>query len=151
MELINQSYSEYSNASIENTDNVISTNANSMLQYEQKHNVVLPPEEQMIAISARTIKKMKDECSDAKKQTFPYAELWLGLATLFLGAFLSALISQINYELKFLSVLFYSICPVGGVGFGVSYFFCRKNNMVSIADFAKRIDEQLPVYQEEEK
>lgn len=117
--------------------------SNHTLQYEQKHNVVLPPEEKKIAINISAIRKIRYECACAKENKFTYAELWLGLSTLFFGAFFSALISKIPYKVNFLSIFFYSVCPVLGGIFGVAYFFCRKNNNRDIVQLAEKIEEYI--------
>lgn len=57
--------------------------------------------------------------------------------------FFSALISQIPYEVSFLSILFYSICPVFGGIFGVAYFFCRKNSNKDIVQLAEKIEDYI--------
>lgn len=98
------------NVVIEEAGNVIDEKSNHTLQYEQKHNVVLPPEEKKIAINISAIRKIRYECACAKENKFTYAELWLGLSTLFFGAFFSALISKIPYKVNFLSIFFYSVC-----------------------------------------
>ena len=131
------------NVVIEEAGNVIDEKSNHTLQYEQKHNVVLPPEEKKIAINISAIRKMRYECACAKENKFTYAELWLGLSTLFFGAFFSALISKIPYKVKFLSIFFYSVCPVLGGIFGVAYFFCRKNNNRDIVQLAEKIEEYI--------
>ena len=94
------------NVVIEEAGNVIDEKSNHTLQYEQKHNVVLPPEEKKIAINISAIRKIRYECACAKENKFTYAELWLGLSTLFFGAFFSALISKIPYKVNFLSIFF---------------------------------------------
>lgn len=130
------------NVVIEEAGNVIDE-SNHTLQYEQKHNVVLPPEEKKIAINISAIRKIRYECACAKENKFTYAELWLGLSTLFFGAFFSALISKIPYKVNFLSIFFYSVCPVLGGIFGVAYFFCRKNNNRDIVQLAEKIEEYI--------
>ena len=94
------------NVVIEEAGNVIDEKSNHTLQYEQKHNVVLPPEEKKIAINISAIRKIRYECACAKENKFTYAELWLGLSTLFFGAFFSALISKIPYNVNFLIIFF---------------------------------------------
>lgn len=131
------------NVVIEEAGNVIDEKSNHTLQYEQKYNVVLPPEEKKIAINISAIRKIRYECACAKENKFTYAELWLGLSTLFFGAFFSALISKIPYKVNFLSIFFYSVCPVLGGIFGVAYFFCRKNNNRDIVQLAEKIEEYI--------
>ncbi len=47
------------NVVIEEAGNVIDEKSNHTLQYEQKHNVVLPPEEKKIAINISAIRKIR--------------------------------------------------------------------------------------------
>ena len=143
MDIAEEIFQSCNNVVVEETNNVISKDSNNTLRYEQTHDVVLPPEEKKIAINVSAIKKVRYECECAKKNKFTYAELWLGIATMLIGAFFSALISKVPYELNILSVLFYSICPIGGVGFGVAYFFCRNNNNRDIVQFAEKIEEYI--------
>lgn len=131
------------NVMCEQASNVIDATDNQSLQYGKIHSVVLPPEEKKIAINISTLKKVRMECEKMKESVFSFAELWLGLATMLFGAFLSAIMSKVPYEFSFLSVLFYTICPIGGVGFGISYFYCRKNENRSITQFAEIIEEYI--------
>lgn len=127
----------------EETSNIISKDTNQLLQYEQTHNVMLPPEEKMIAVKISSIKKIRSECDLAKQTKFTYAELWLGLSTLFIGALLSAFMSSIPYENSFRSVFSYTICPIGGIGFGLAYFFCRNNSNRDVIQLAGKIEEYI--------
>lgn len=151
MDIAEQIIQSCNNAIEEETNNVISKETNHTLQYEQTHDVVLPPEEKKIAINVSALRKVRNECERAEKTKFTYAELWLGISTLLLGAFLSALMSKIPYELNFLSVLFYSICPIGGAGFGVAYFFCRSSNNMDVVQLAEKIEDYLPDLKEMEE
>ena len=120
-------YQACNNVASEEANNVISKESNHTLQYDQRYDVMIPLEEKKIVINVSVLKKIKNECDQAKEYKFSYAEIWLGLSTLLLGGFLSAIMSKIPYEFNFLSILFYTICPVGGVSFGIAYFFCRKD------------------------
>ena len=102
-----------------------------------------------IVLDIGSIKKLQKECNEIKQAKFPYAEVCLGVASLLLGAFLSALISQVTYEFKFLSILFYSICPVGGIGCSVAYLFLRKNNVVDAKKLVDYVEEYLIIPTEE--
>ena len=144
MDSTEEIFQSCNNVVLEETSNVISKDNNHTLQYEQIHNVVLPSEEQKIAINISVLKKIKNECDQAKKHKFSYAEVWLGISTLLLGGFFSAIMSKIPYELNFLSILFYTICPVGGVGFGIAYFFCREKENQDATQLAERIEGYLP-------
>jgi hypothetical protein len=47
----------------------------------------------------------------------------LGIASLFAGAFISAIISGIPIENSFKSIIFYILSPMIAVGCGVAFFF----------------------------
>ena len=143
MNLTEEIFQSCNNTIIEDAANIIDEKSNCTLEYQQKHNVVLPPEEKKIAITISAIRKIRYECDCAKKNKFAYAELCLGFSTLFFGAFFSALISQIPYKAILLSVFFYSICPTLGGILGVAYFFCKKNDNRDIAQLADRIEEYI--------
>jgi len=149
VEEIDDIYQTFSNIISEDSGNVISDENNRNLQYKDTYNIHLPKARDKIVLDIDSIEKLQKECKEIKKAKYPYAELCLGLASLLLGAFLSALISQVTYELKFLSVLFYSFCPVGGVGCSVAYWFLRKSNIVDAKRLADYVEEYLVVPSEE--
>lgn len=136
-------YSKFSTSTTEEAENVISGDSNKALQYSQTYNVHVPKPEDKVVLNASSVKKIQGECQKAKEIKFPYAELFLGIASLLIGAFLSAIISQVPYELKPLGLIFYTICPVGGAGFGVAYCFCRKNDVDDTKKLATRIEEYI--------
>ena len=132
-------YTQCMNTVDEVAENVMPDNSNTDLQFKQTFNVKMPKPGKKILIDACSIEKIKNECTSVKKTTFPIAELLLGLATLFLGAFLSAVISQIEYKFAFLSILFYSICPVVGIGTFVAYFFAAKMKVIILKRLPKKL------------
>lgn len=138
-----QLYSQFQNSAAEDAENIISQDTNNELQYNHKISVKVPEPGEMTLVDVKSINKIKNECNKAKNNHFPCAEVLLGVSTLLIGAFLSALMSQISYELKFLSVLFYTICPTVGIGCGVAYFFCRKNDMYSAKQLAEKIEDYI--------
>ena len=89
--------------------------------------------------------------SDVKRASFSWAELWLSLSTLFLGAFISALISQIKYEYSFLSILFYSVCPLLGAVFLVLYFMVRNSATLTATALADIVVDNIPDPDEKEE
>ena len=133
----------FSNVVEANASNVISNDANEKLQYHQTYSVKIPKEREKILVDVTAIEKIKKECSSAKQEKFPLAEIFLGISSLLIGAFISALMSNIPYSLSFLGVFSYSICPVGGVGFGVAYLFCRNKTISDINDFAIKNEDTL--------
>lgn len=138
-------------AVVQPTGNVISRKNNQELQFEQVCNLVVPPEEKKVAINISTIKKVQKECVEAKKRKCSYAEWCLGISTLLLGAFLSALMGKMPYEFSLLSVFSYTVCPVGGVGCLIFYFTGRKNENKSIVEFATRIEEYVGSFEDVEE
>ena len=52
-------------------------------------------------------------------------------------------------KLRKLKILFYSICPVGGIGCSVAYWFLRKNNMADAKKLADYVEEYLIIPTEE--
>lgn len=147
-------YEQIENTVVEESANVVlPNNSNTDFQYNQTFSVSVPKPGKKKLIDEACVEKIMAECAKAKKKTFPWAELLLGIATMFIGAFLSALISKMPYEFSFLSVLFYSICPILGIGCFVAYIFCRKLDGENIKKFAETVEENLQNsnYQEEEE
>lgn len=122
-------------------DATIHNYSNAELQFSQTYNVRIPKAEAKIILDESSVKKIQDECEKAKKTSFPYGEVLLGVSSLLIGAFFSAILSKVPYELKLISVFFYSICPVCGIGCGVGYFFHRKKDTYDIKQFAEKIEE----------
>lgn len=143
MDITEEILQSCNNVILEETSSVISKECNQVLQYEQTHNVMLPPEEKMLAVKISTIKKVRMECDLAKNTKFTYAEIWLGFASLFMGGFLGALIGWVPYEYSWRSILSYTVCPIGGIGFGVAYFFCRNNSNRDVVQLAEKIEEYI--------
>jgi L-asparagine transporter-like permease len=102
-----------------------------------------PKADDKIMLDASAARKIRHACEEAQRKSVPYAEIFLALASLFIGGTLSALISQVAYELKFQSVLFYTICPVAGVGFAVAYWFYRKKENIDIFQLAEKVEEYI--------
>ena len=133
-------YQAFTGLISEDAENIMPNDSNTELQISQTYSVRVPKPEDKIVLDASSVRKIKAECEKAQKVQFPYAELFLGIASLLIGAFFSAILSKITYELKFLSIFFYTICPVGGVGAGVAYWFCRRKDSSDIKLFAEKIE-----------
>ena len=132
----------------EDAETTIIDGKDATLQYSQTCNVRLPKPEDQVALNASEISKMKSICEDAKNEKFPLAEVFLSAASLLFGALLSAIISQVHYEYTLLSIFLYTLCPVGGMGFGVAYIFARNKNINDIKQFAIRIENCISIYYE---
>lgn len=135
----------------EDAENIMPNDSNTELQYKQTYNVRIPKPEDKIVLDASSVRKIKVECEKAKKVKFSYAEVLLGLSSLLIGAFFSAILSKVTYEFKMLSIFFYTICPVGGVGAGVAYWNCRKKDTTDIKLFAEKIEECITNFDETER
>ena len=98
MEEIDELYQAFSNVTAEESGNVISDENNRNLQYKDTYNIHVPKTRDKIVLDIGLIEKLRKECKEIKQTKFPYAEACLGVASLLLGAFLSALISQVAYE-----------------------------------------------------
>lgn len=133
-------YQAFTGLISEDAENIMPNDTNAELQYSQTYSVRVPKPEDKIVLDASFVRKIKAECEKAQKVQFPYAELFLGMASLLIGAFFSAILSKVTYELKLLSIFFYNICPVGGVGAGVAYWFCRRKDTSDIKLFAEKIE-----------
>ena len=124
----------------EETENITPSICNNELKYNQTVNVKVPKPRNKTLVDVSLIDNIKNECKKAKETKFSFAELLLGISSLLLGAFLSAIMSQVKYELQILSVIFYTICPTLGFGCGIAYFFCRKNENDDIRKFTEKIE-----------
>jgi len=143
MDSTEELYQAFTNVITENVDNVISDKSNKELQFDQTVSVRVPKIREQVSIDKINVQKIKKVCEDANKEKFPLAEIFLGASTLFLGAFLSALLSKVPYAFNFIGVLSYSVCPFAGIGFGVAYIFKRKNNASDIKIFAEKVLEYI--------
>lgn len=143
MDSTEELYQAFSNVNTENVENIISDKSNKELQFDQTVSVRIPKIREQVTVDKISVQKIKRICEDANKEKFPYAEVFLGISTLFLGGFLSALLSKVPYAFNFIGVLSYSVCPIAGIGFGVAYIFKRKNNANDIKVFAEKILEYI--------
>ena len=139
---------EVQNYTVHNSGNVVFPNSNAEIPYSQIGKIRVPNPEEKITMDVSAIEKMKRECAKAKKAHFQYAELLLGLSTLLWGAFLSAIVSKVTYEFECISVFFYTICPMLGLGSGIAYLLCRINDIEDIRNFAEKIEECIPDFDE---
>lgn len=144
-------YQAFAGSAFEDAENIMPNDSNTELQYSQTYSVRVPKPEVKIVLDASSVKKIKEECEKARKIQFPYAEVLLGIASLLIGSFLSAILSKVTYELNALSIFFYTICPVCGVGAGVAYWFCRRKDASDIKLFAEKIEGYISSFDELEE
>lgn len=112
----------------------------SELTYEQTHTIKTPKPVELAAIAMADVHRIKEVCETMKKAQFPWGELLLGCATLFFGASFGALAGKLPYEFSFVSILFYTVFPVLGVGCIVGYVFYRYAGIMDTRRYGKEIE-----------
>ena len=127
----------------ETADAFIPDTNNNVLSYSQSYNVIVPRTHDFATISVKAVQKMNAICQEAQEAKFSLADLFLGLGTLFLGAFLGALTAGISLEPTLQFIFFYTVCPATGIGCIVAYSFSRNKQTDDIKQFSKRVAEIL--------
>ncbi len=143
-----QSFTE--NTIKEETETLIENKVNEQLQFDQQVNIKTPKIRNIACIDVKNLEHIEKLCQSVRKEKLPLVDLFLGVSTLLLGASLSALISQIPYELSVVSVFSYTVCPMGAIGFFLAYWYSKKKNSTDIKDFAEKIHEYIEDEREEE-
>ena len=99
--------------------------------------------EKKVMLDASRIRRIEEACKKAQEAKNSNAEIYLGVSSLLAGAFLSAIISSISYELSFLGVFFYTICPTGAVSLFVAYMMTRNNERMSLRGLAESVRQEI--------
>ena len=115
-----------------------------MLELQQKNVVKFNNQVESTIIELKTVEKLRSICEKVEEPKVPWPEIMLGLASLFAGAFLSAIISGIMLAPNWKCVVFYIFSPTIAAGCGVAFFFNRKQNQASAKSLADHIMELLP-------
>lgn len=132
----------FSNSEESYADNVIiGVENNEKLQYSLTYDVAIPKPNNKVVLDISAINKALLICRHAKKKRFPFAEVFLGAASLFIGAFFGALVSKVPYEASLASILSYNVFTVLGVGFAVAYVFCRDKESNDAVQLATKIED----------
>lgn len=127
-------------ATADNTSQIQS----EVFEIKQTNVVTIDKRIESSVISNDNLDKIKTLCYKAEEIQFPLTELFLGIATLFAGATISAIISGINFEMGWKALLFYVVSPMISVGCYVAYYFLRKNENVTKKELAHYVLEHLP-------
>ena len=114
------------------------------LELQQKNVVKFNNQVESTLIELKTVEKLHSICEKVEEPKMPWAEMLLGLSSLFAGAFLSAIISGVALEANWRCVVFYIISPAVAAGCGVAFFFLRKQNQATAKSLADHIVEFLP-------
>ena len=123
----------------ENIDNPIG----NVFEYTQTNVVRYNDHIESVAIDKRKIERIKKLCNQGDNKKIPVADIFLGLSTLFAGAFLSALASSVPFELGWKAVVFYILSPVITTGCFVAFLFLRHDTNMSVESFSEKILEYL--------
>lgn len=111
------------------------------LEFNQTHTIKTPKPAEMRTILLSDVKRMKKKSLRLKSERFRCEELLLGGATLFFGASLGALAGNMPYELRFVSVLFYTIFPALGAGCLIWYIRYKKKEVEDAHQIGEEIEE----------
>ena len=133
----------------EGADNSITSNIRTdSLEVNQTNIVKVKKELESIAVEEKDIERIKSICEDVKEPHFPLAEVCLGISSLLVGAFFSAIISGVPFVLGWKAIVFYIICPVIASGCGVAFGFIREKEQVTAKSLADHVLEYLPEIEE---
>ena len=136
----------YKSSTEEGVVNSFDADDNNKVKVARVFNFRIPKNSNIVAVEESIIKKIRKSCAKGKKQKFPWAEVLLGVASLFIGTALGAVVSSVPYELSVVSILSYNVMPILGVGCAVAYVFCRKIEMVDILQLTTEIDDLIKEY-----
>lgn len=134
------------NTIVDDASNVSTGNISNggLIELRQTNVVKFDQKIESFAIDSRNIVKLHAICEKVSLQRFPWADVLLGIASIFAGAFISAFASGVSLEWSVRSVVFYILSPVLAVGCGVAYFFTRKIEEADVHELAEHIREYLP-------
>ena len=106
--------------------------------------VTFDKEVESVVIDKRHIQTIRNLCKAEDTDNTVATEICLAISMLFAGAFLSAIISKVDFVFNCMAILFYIISPVTAVGCFVAYYFKRNIDMASKKQLAEHILEYLP-------
>lgn len=142
-----------SNVSAVETTNNIDTNSNKNIIYSHTCNICQPKEDTYFPISLTFIKKLKKQCKKQNNALSIVSDILLTVASLFLGALLSAIISKIEFKLELIPVLFYCISPTLGAASLVACIFTKIRSKDSETRLSEKVNEYIiepfEIYQKE--
>ncbi|EKY4879452.1 hypothetical protein QTU65_002782 [Vibrio vulnificus] len=97
----------------------------------------------MVTIRATALKDWRAKLSKLTNHSFPIAEVLLALSSCGVGAFLSALASNIEMA-STKGIIFFNILPAITAALLVAYFFVRSNEDSSASTIATSLLESIP-------
>ena len=139
-----QKYFEQQNI-VGNAENTTSIQYESgKIELQQKNIVKYDNHIESVVINKRDILRIQKICNSAEDPEAPLIEISLGLSSLFAGAFFSALLSNVVFEMSWRSILFYVISPIIAVGAAVAFFLMRRQEQITTKTLAEHVMEYLP-------
>ena len=96
-----------------------------------------------IPVKASTLRRCREELRSLQTNSFPWAEVLLGIACAGLGSIAGACAGDVVLN-SGKGVCFYIIAPMMLVGCAVGYFFMRRNPIRESADVATSVLHELP-------
>ena len=114
------------------------------LELKQTNIVTFDKEVESVVIDKRHIQTIRNLCKAEDTDNTVATEICLAISMLFAGAFLSAIISKVDFVFNCMAILFYIISPVTAVGCFVAYYFKRNIDIASKKQLAEHILEYLP-------
>jgi len=111
-----------SKTTIRETENLVEA---STLSLKTEFMIQQPKPKKAIPLSVDDYRKLRKECKAIKAQRVSFADFLFGFSTLLLGGTFSAIISGIKWESIPLSIIFYLVCPIAGVGIAISCIFVK--------------------------
>ncbi|OEH84281.1 hypothetical protein BHU72_10730 [Desulfuribacillus stibiiarsenatis] len=106
---------------------VVLKSDNSVVTTSYQYEVKQPEEDKndfIVEVKASKLKRVREKLELLTSDRFPLYELFLGISSTCLGAFLSALASDIQLTTRKGQFLFI-FCPIVAMGTGVAYLFLR--------------------------
>jgi len=97
----------------------------------------------LIQVRASTLLRCRRRLQQLATNSFPWPEVALGISSLTLGAFLSAITSGVALDSK-LGIAFYAVLPAIGVGAAVAFCFLRVRATVDTASVCSEVLSELP-------
>lgn len=136
-----EDYQNFTDCMFEEAEDIITTDNNTEIKYHQLNTLLLPKVEKKVVLDLFSVNMIKKECARVRKMKVLYADVSLGFSTLFIGAFISAFLSDVPYKLDFLSIFFYTICPIIGIGLFLLFMYYRKKDSMDIKAFVEKVEE----------
>lgn len=123
-------------------ENNIGPDSNNNITYSQPCEILPPAKDTYYSISSTVVEKLKSQCENCKSSLPIISDLLLTFASLFLGAFISAFISNVEFKPEFISIFFYCVAPILGFSCLTACIFTKKMSK----DMESKLSEKVIEY-----